>query len=128
MRKSVSTIAVVVALVACTAQQQQQTQSQLQNAASAAPSAIASAANAVRTNPEVKKAGRNLRDAALSAAVEAAIAGQAGLNVFHIGATAHNGVVTLTGTVSSAAIASTAVRTARHVRGVTRVVNRLNVR
>lgn len=111
MRKSALILALVVS--ACSAQQQQQAQQNVQN---------------IQTNPDVRKAGRNVSDAALSAAVEAAIAGQAGLNVFHIGATARSGVVTLTGTVRSAAIAQTALTTARNVRGVTRVVDQLRIR
>jgi osmotically-inducible protein OsmY len=126
MRKSA--LILVLLTTACSAHQQQQAQSDVQNAVSAAPSAIASAAHAVQTNPKVRQAGRNLDDAALSAAVETAIAGQAGLNVFHIGATARDGVVTLTGTVSSRAIAATALATARHVRGVKRIVDELHVR
>lgn len=118
----------ILLLAGCTAQQQQQTQNDAQQLASAAPSAVASAAHAVSTNPDVRKAGRRLNDAALAAAVETAIAGQAGLNVFHIGATANHGVVTLTGNVKSRAIAQTALTTARHVRGVRAVVDKLAVR
>lgn len=66
-------------------------------------------------------------DAALAAKVSAAIAGQAGINVFHVKVAAHDGVVSIQGTVSSDSIARTIVDTARGVDGVRRVVSRITL-
>jgi osmotically-inducible protein OsmY len=61
-------------------------------------------------------------DVGLAAKVSAAIAGQAGINVFHVKVTARDGVVSLEGTVPSQSVARTIVDTARGVDGVKRVV------
>ncbi|HZZ00442.1 MAG TPA: BON domain-containing protein [Candidatus Baltobacteraceae bacterium] len=66
-------------------------------------------------------------DVALAGKVSAAIAGQAGINVFHTKVTAHDGAVTIDGTVPSSSVARTIVDTARGVNGVKSVVSRLAV-
>jgi hyperosmotically inducible periplasmic protein len=66
-------------------------------------------------------------DVALAGKVSAAIAGQAGINVFHVKVQARDGVVSIAGTVPSDAIARTVVDTARGVHGVKRVVSRIIV-
>lgn len=66
-------------------------------------------------------------DVTLAGKVSAAIAGQAGINVFHIKVAARDGVVALDGAVPSASIARTIVDTARGVDGVKRVESRIAV-
>ena len=101
-----------IAITACTAQEQNQTKQQVQQAVHSVPSPVK----------------QGVSDAALTAAVEGAIAAQSGVNVFHIGSTAHDGVVTLKGTVPSEAVRSTVLTTVRGVRGVTSIVDQLVVR
>lgn len=67
-------------------------------------------------------------DVTLAGKVSAAIAGQAGINVFHVKVSAHDGAVSIDGTVPSASIARTIVDTARGVDGVKRVDSRITVR
>ena len=66
-------------------------------------------------------------DVTLAGKVSAAIAGQAGINVFHVKVTAQDGVVTIDGTVPSNSVARTIVDTARGVEGVKSVVNNVTV-
>lgn len=66
-------------------------------------------------------------DVTLAAKVSAAIAGEAGINVFHVKVAAHDGVVSLDGTVPSDSIARTILDTARSVDGVERVDSRITV-
>lgn len=66
-------------------------------------------------------------DVTLAGKVSAAIAGQAGINVFHVKVSARDGVVSIEGTVPSNSIARTIVDTARGVDGVKRVVSALTV-
>ena len=79
-------------------------------------------------NPHLQGLREQTSDAALAARVSAAIAAQAGINVFSVGVDARAGVVTLHGTVSRPSIARTVVETARTVSGVRRVVSRIVVR
>lgn len=112
MRCAVGVVVAAFALFACTAQQQNQTQSQVQQA--------------VRSIPSPVKRGAS--DAALTAAVESAIAAQAGVNVFHVAPTVHNGVVTLKGTVPSDAVKATILSTVHGVHGVTETIDQMVVR
>lgn len=66
-------------------------------------------------------------DVTLAAKVSAVIAGQAGINVFHVKVSARDGVVSIEGTVPSQSVARTIVDTARGVDGVKRVVPLLTV-
>lgn len=66
-------------------------------------------------------------DLALSAKVHTALVAQTGINAATIHADVHRGVVTLTGTVPSAAHKSVADETVRGVKGVLSVVDRLSV-
>ena len=93
---------------ACTPQQQRQTQS--------------------TASHDVRTAGVQLTNGALEVKVGAAIASEAGTNVFHITPVARNGVVTLTGTVPSPAIHATVLRTVRAVPGVKAVIDRITVK
>lgn len=88
---------------------------------------VTSAIDRLGTNPHVRVIREQGKDAALAAGVSAAIAGQTGINVFHIGVWAHAGVVTLRGNVPTREIARTAVATARGVSGVRRVISHLTI-
>lgn len=79
-------------------------------------------------NPHLRGIGDQTRDAALAVRVSAAIAGQAGTNVFHVSPEVRNGIVTLRGTVPTLAVERTVVRTTQGVPGVRRVVNDLVIR
>jgi osmotically-inducible protein OsmY len=82
----------------------------------------------LRVNPNLRGVRGTVSDAALTASVSAAIAGQAGTNVFRVTPSVHDGVVTLHGTAPTPAIHETIVSAVRHVRGVRRVVDRITVR
>jgi osmotically-inducible protein OsmY len=99
---------VLVVVAACTPQQERTTQSTAQR--------------------DVHAAGVQLSDHALEVKVGAAIAAEAGTNIFHITPYARDGIVTLSGTVPSRAIHQTVLRTARDVPGVKGVIDRISVR
>lgn len=82
----------------------------------------------VRINPHLRGAREAVGDAALQAKVAGAIAAQTGLNVFHMRTAAHNGVVTLTGSVATRAIKETMLASVRQVNGVTRVIDNIEVK
>jgi osmotically-inducible protein OsmY len=73
-------------------------------------------------------AAQAVRNAALVAAVEGALAAQAGINVTGISVRADAGTVTLSGRAPTAAIKSTLVAAARQAPGVRNVVDRIAVR
>lgn len=79
----------------------------------------------MQVNP--KAASFSGGDFALAAHATAALAAQTGVNAANIRVSAQNGVVTLTGHVPSASIRATADDTVRHLSGVKRVVDKLNV-
>ncbi|HZW75421.1 MAG TPA: BON domain-containing protein [Caldimonas sp.] len=66
-------------------------------------------------------------DLALSAQVHAALVAQTGVNAADIHVDVHRGVVTLTGHVPSAAHKAVADQTVRSVKGVTSVVDKLEI-
>jgi osmotically-inducible protein OsmY len=66
-------------------------------------------------------------DAALTARISAAIAGQAGVNAFHVAPSVHQGNVTLKGTVPSQSVHQTILQTVRAVPGVKGVVDQITV-
>jgi osmotically-inducible protein OsmY len=100
-------LAVTVA-AACTPQQQRTTQT--------------------TASRDVHTAGVQLSNGALEVKVGAAIASEAGQNVFHVTPAARDGVVTLSGTVPSQAIHETVLRAVRAVPGVKTVVDRITVK
>jgi hyperosmotically inducible protein len=67
-------------------------------------------------------------DTAVTSKVKAKMAGNTGLNSFHIHVTTDNGIVTLTGTVDSEATRESAGRVARNTGGVKGVKNDLKVK
>lgn len=86
---------------------------------------VTSVDDRLSVNPKLRGLREQSSDAALAARVSAAIAAQTGVNVFKIKTSAHDGVVTLDGSVPTPAIARTAVDAARGVSGVRRVVAHL---
>lgn len=104
------------ALASCTSQQAAQTQQQVSHETSQSFNAV---------NGALKKV--DAKDTALKVRVTAAMATQAGANVFHIATDVREGVVTLTGTVPDSDIERTVVRAAGGVPGVKRVDNRLTI-
>ncbi len=89
---------------------------------------VTSVTDRLAVNPRLQGLREQSADATLEARVSAAIAGQAGLNAFHISVTARNGVVTLSGTVPQASIARTVRDTARSVSGVRQLIDHITVR
>jgi hyperosmotically inducible protein len=75
-----------------------------------------------------RSAAQTVGDAALTAAVEAELAAQAGINVAAIKVDASAGSVTLSGRAATPAIKSTLVEAARHTPGVRNVVDRIAVK
>jgi osmotically-inducible protein OsmY len=82
----------------------------------------------IAIDPHERGVREQSADVTLAGKVSAAIAGQAGINVFHVKVDARDGVVSIDGTVPSNSIARTIVDTARGVDGVKRVVGRITVR
>lgn len=79
-------------------------------------------------NPSLRGPKESVADAALAAKVGAVIAGQAGVNVLHVKPAVRDGVVTLTGTVSSPSVKQTIVDAVRHTSGVKNVIDRIEVK
>lgn len=97
--------------------------------------AAARSISGVRSVDDKLTVGGNFRgvrataaDAALTARVSAAIAAQAGANVFHVKPSVRNGTVTLTGTVNDPSVKQTIVHTVKGVPGVHAVIDRINAR
>lgn len=86
---------------------------------------VTSVTDRLSVNPRLQGLREQGADATLEARVTAAIAAQAGLNVFHISVTARNGVVTLSGTVPQASIARTVRDSASGVSGVRRLIDHI---
>ena len=82
----------------------------------------------VRVNPKLRGARESVGDAALVTRVMGALAAQTGINAFSIKASAHDGALTLTGTVKSQATKAAMLDAARHVNGVRVVTDRIEVR
>jgi osmotically-inducible protein OsmY len=88
---------------------------------------VSGVVDAMTVNAQMRGIRGQASDAAIAAGVAAAITGQAGFNVVRVKPDVRSGVVTLTGTVPSAAIRQTVVAAARGVSGVDRVIDRLSV-
>lgn len=88
--------------------------------------------SAVRDDLAIDPRAEGLRgqagDAALTARISAAIAGQAGINAFHVEPSVHQGNVTLKGTVPSESVHQTILQTVRAVPGVKSVVDDVTVK
>lgn len=88
---------------------------------------VAGVRDAIAIDPKLRGLRGQTGDAGVTAAVMAAISAQAGVNVFHVSASTHDGIVTLHGTVPTRAIQSTVLDAARSASGVRRVVNDLKI-
>jgi len=88
---------------------------------------IAGIDDRLKVNPKAPTANEIAADLELQARVQAAIAAQTGVNALKIQVSAHNGVVTLEGTVPSKTVHTLVRETVRGVPGVTRTVDRLRL-
>jgi osmotically-inducible protein OsmY len=88
---------------------------------------VTSVADRLGINPHLRGLREQTADAALAGRVSAAIAAQAGVNVFKVKVSAQRGVVTLSGTVPRESIARTIGDTVRSVGGVKDVIDRITV-
>jgi osmotically-inducible protein OsmY len=84
---------------------------------------ITSVRDQLSINPNLRGIRQDTRDVALDARVSAAIAAEAGTNVFHVRPTSNSGVVTLRGTVPTRSVQQTIVETTSRVPGVERVID-----
>lgn len=91
-------------------------------------SGVVSVRDNLSINPRAEGLRGQAADAALTARVSAAIAGQAGVNAFHVQPSVHRGTVTLRGTVGAQSVHQTIVQTVRGVPGVQNVVDDIAVR
>lgn len=107
-------LALLLALVGCTQADQSRMQQQAQGAGQQVQQAAA-------------QAGRAAADVALAAKVKAAIATRKGMEGSHVDVDAHQGAVTLKGTVQTRAQADEADSVARETAGVTAVTDQLNL-
>lgn len=89
---------------------------------------VATVNNRLTVDPHLRGVRETTDDAALTTKVTAAIAAQAGINVFHVVASARAGTVTITGTVPTRSVERTIVDTVRGVSDVRTVVDRLTVK
>ncbi|HET9097794.1 MAG TPA: BON domain-containing protein [Candidatus Baltobacteraceae bacterium] len=83
--------------------------------------------NELTVNPHAEGLRGQATDAALTARISAAIAGQAGVNAFHVRPSVHRGNVTLSGTASSESVHQTILQTVRAVPGVKSVTDRITI-
>lgn len=95
-------------------------------AAAASIPDVKSVRDELSVDPHLRGISEEGKDAGLEVRVSAAIAAQAGANVFRVTPVARRGVVTLRGSVPNRAVESVVVRAA-HVSGVTRVINDLAI-
>ncbi|HKU68889.1 MAG TPA: BON domain-containing protein [Candidatus Baltobacteraceae bacterium] len=89
---------------------------------------VASVRDDLAINPRARGLRGQASDAALSARVSAAIAGQAGVNALHVQPSVHNGNVMLEGTVPSASVHETILQTVRGLPGVKGLTDRITVK
>lgn len=89
---------------------------------------VTSVRDTLTINPRAQGLRGHASDAALTARISAAIAGQAGVNAFQIKPEVSDGNVTLSGTVPSASVHQTILQTVRGVQGVKSVNDRIVVK
>ena len=116
MKRIAAGLLLASALAGCTNQQAAQTQQQVSHETAQSFKAVNGALQKI-----------DAKDAALKVRVTAAVAAQAGANVFRVGTDVRAGVVTLSGTVPDNQVEQTVVRAATGVPGVKRVDNRLRL-
>ncbi len=88
---------------------------------------VVSVRDRLTVNPHLRGLRQQTSDATLGIRVAAAIAAQAGMNVFHVTSSSHAGTVTLQGAVPSRSIERTIVDAVRKVSGVRAVVDHLTI-
>lgn len=81
-----------------------------------------------RVNPKLRGARESLGDAALLTKVMGALAAQTGVNAFGVKGVARDGTVTLYGHVSTQAIKTTMLETARKINGVTSIIDKITIK
>lgn len=79
-------------------------------------------------NPQIEGLRGQAKDAALTARISAAIAGQTGVNALHVQPAVRRGDVILRGSVSSQSVHQTILQTVRAVPGVKSVVDQITVK
>ncbi|MBV8117118.1 MAG: BON domain-containing protein [Candidatus Eremiobacteraeota bacterium] len=97
------------------------------DAAARSVSGVTEVVDHVAINANARSTRQTLADAALAAKVAGAIAAQAGVNVLHIRTMAVNNVVTLTGTVPTAALKQTVLAAAKSAAGGARIVDGVSI-
>jgi hyperosmotically inducible periplasmic protein len=96
-------------------------------AAARSVGSVTSIVDELTVNPHLQGIRQQASDAVLATRVGAAIAAQAGINVFSVTPSVRAGIVTLSGVVPSPSIARTIAQSARSVPGVRSVVNEMSV-
>jgi hyperosmotically inducible protein len=96
-------------------------------AAAKAVDGVSSVRDVLSLNPKIQGPKEQGADATLQARISAAIAAQAGINVFHVDVTVRAGAVTLSGNVPSRSTATTIAETVRGVSGVKTVTNHIAI-
>ena len=91
-------------------------------------SGVKSVASRVVVDSKLTPVTEQAKDAAIVTGVTGALIGQAGVNALGVKVHAHNGAVTLDGSVKTAALKSTISYAAKHAPGVKSVVDNLKVK
>jgi len=98
------------------------------SAAAKSVSGVKSVASRVVVDSKLTPVTEQAKDAAIVTGVTGALIGQAGFNALSVKVHAHNGAVTLDGTVKTEALKSTIADAAKHAPGVKSVVDNLEVK
>lgn len=98
------------------------------DSAAASVSGVKRVVDRIRINPALHGPKETFQETALGAKVAANIAAQAGVNAANVKPEVHGDVVTLAGRVSSASVKTTILDTARKTNGVSRVIDRIEVK
>ena len=91
-------------------------------------SGVTSVRDTLTINPRAQGLRGHASDAALTARISAAIAGQAGVNALQVKPAVSDGNVTLSGTVPSASVHQTILQTVRGLQGVKSLTDRIVVK
>jgi osmotically-inducible protein OsmY len=88
---------------------------------------VTSVRDVLSINPRIQGPKEQTADATLQARISAAIAAQAGINVFHVDVSVRDGSVTLSGAVPSRSTATTIAETVREVSGIKTVNDHMTI-
>lgn len=97
-------------------------------AAAKGVSGVKSVASTIVVDPKLPPATEQAKDAATVTGVTGALIAQAGINALSVRVHAHNGAVTLDGSVKTDALRSTIVDAAKHAPGVKSVADKLEIK